>query len=271
MLLHGFPDFSYGWREQMPAIAAAGFRAVAPDMRGYNRSDKPRGVAAYDLAHLADDIAALIGALGHDRAHAVIGHDWGGIVAWQLAATHRELVDRLVIVNAPHPRVLRRELRTLDQLVRSSYAVFFQLPVLPELLLRANGYALVLRALRREVHRPGALTDADVERHRDALAQPGALTAMLNYYRATGRRMIGLRRPRRRASSLTVQPTLIVWGDLDPFLNQRFVEGLEQWVPALRVVRFPTAGHWVHLDEPERVNAEITGFLTESLASRSST
>ena len=144
LLLHGFPDFWYGWRRQLPALAAAGFRAVAPDLRGYNLSERPARVADYRIERLADDVAALVRALGADRAH-VVGHDWGGLIAWQLAMRHPQVVDRLAILNAPHPARFRRLLLDPRQGLRSWYVAFFQLPWLPERVLGANGR----RALRR--------------------------------------------------------------------------------------------------------------------------
>jgi pimeloyl-ACP methyl ester carboxylesterase len=267
LLLHGFPDFSYGWRYQIEALAAAGYRAVAPDLRGYNLSSKPRRVGAYDLPVLAADVVALVRALGEERASAIVGHDWGGVIAWHVAERHPEVLDRLVILNSPHPAAFARELRTLDQLARSSYVFFFQLPWLPELVLRGDGsYAPLLGALRRMVRRPDAITAADLERHRDALAQPGALTAALNYYRAFGRRM--LRRALRNGTpaptdrSATVQaPTLLLWGERDPALSPRLAQGLERWVPHLEVHRFHDAGHWVQLDETEAVNDLLIRWL----------
>jgi pimeloyl-ACP methyl ester carboxylesterase len=275
LLLHGFPDFSYGWRYQLAALAAAGYRAVAPDLRGYNRSSKPRRVAAYDLPVLGADVAALVRALGEERAAAIVGHDWGGVIAWLVAEQRPELLDRLVILNAPHPAAFARELATPDQLARSAYVFFFQLPWLPERVLRAGGsYAPLLRALRRMVKRPGALTSADLARHRDALAQPGALTAALNYYRAFGRRLarraarrtlarlFGGRRAARGEPRTTVQaPTLLLWGERDPALGPRLTEGLERWVPRLEVRRFPEAGHWVQLDEPDAVSEAIVEWV----------
>jgi len=275
LFLHGFPDFSYGWRHQLTALAAAGYRAVAPDLRGYNRSSKPRRVAAYDLPVLGADVAALVRALGEERAAAIVGHDWGGVIAWHVAEQRPELLERLVILNAPHPAAFARELATPDQVARSAYVFFFQLPWLPEFVLRAGGsYAPLLRALRRMVKRPGAMTDTDLARRRDALAQPGALTAALNYYRAFGRRLA--RRAVRRAiarlfggagagrgeRSATVQaPTLLLWGERDPALGVRLTEGLERWVPRLEVRRFPKAGHWVQLDEPDVVSEAIVEWV----------
>ena len=268
LLLHGFPDFSYGWRYQIGALAAAGFRVVAPDLRGYNRSSKPRRVAAYAVPVLAADVVALVGALGEPRARAVVGHDWGGVLAWHLAERHPALLERLVVINAPHPVAFARELRTPSQLTRSLYVLFFQLPWLPELVLRGGGdYAPLLGALRRMVRRPGALTGADLARHRAALAEPGALTAALNYYRAFGRRAAfgGLRRGlagRGDAEPRRIDiPTLLLWGDRDPALSPRLTTGLAPWVPQLRVRHFPDAGHWPQLDAPNAVNEELVGWL----------
>lgn len=255
LLLHGFPDFWYTWRRQLPAIAAGGFRAVAPDLRGYGLSGRPRGLGAYRMDVLAADVAALVGHLGAERA-SVVGHDWGGAIAWNLPRYEPGLVERLVILNSPHPRAFAREIRTADQLRRSWYIFFFQLPLVPEALLGARGHALLERPFRRLL-RKGALTAEDLALYREAWARPGALTAMLDYYRAAFRR-----RPPRRPSRIET-PALLVWGERDPFLGPRLTEGLERWVPDLRVERIPAAGHWVHLEEPERVNRLILDFLGE--------
>jgi pimeloyl-ACP methyl ester carboxylesterase len=253
VLLHGFPEFWYEWRHQIPALAAAGFRVVAPDMRGYNLSDKPEGVERYRVELLVEDVAGLVRHLGAERAH-VVGHDWGGVVAWYFAMLRPALLDRLVVLNAPHPAAFAREIVKPDQMLRSAYAGFFQLPAVPELALRAGDFALLERVLRTEPARPGAFTDADVERYKEAFAQPGALTASLNYYRAFARQD----RPEVRAIAA---PTLLVWGEKDPHLVVRLTEGLEEWVPGIRVERIPEASHWVAADEPERVNRLLAGFL----------
>ena len=253
VLLHGFPEFWYEWRHQIPALAAAGFRVVAPDMRGYNLSDKPAGVEAYRIQPLVEDVAGLVRHLGAERAH-VVGHDWGGVVAWWFAMLRPELLDRLAILNAPHPAAFAREIVKPDQMLRSAYAGFFQLPAVPELALRAADFALLERVLRTEPARPGAFTDADVERYKEAFARPGALTASLNYYRAFARSGKPPVRP-------IAAPTLLVWGEKDPHLVVRLTEGLEEWVPGIRVERIPEASHWVAADEPERVNRLLAGFL----------
>jgi pimeloyl-ACP methyl ester carboxylesterase len=255
VLLHGFPEFWYGWRRQIPALAAAGFRVVAADMRGYNLSDKPEGVDRYRVELLVEDVAGLVRHLGAERAH-VVGHDWGGVVAWYFAMLRPERLDRLVVLNAPHPAAFAREIRKPDQMLRSAYAGFFQLPAVPEAALRAGGFALLERVFRTGPARPGAFTGEDVERYKEALARPGALTAALNYYRAFARREKPEVRP-------IAAPTLLVWGEKDPHLVVRLAEGLEEWVPRVRVERLPEASHWVAADEPERVSGLIAGFLRE--------
>jgi epoxide hydrolase 4 len=253
VLLHGFPEFWWGWRRQLPALAQAGFRAVAPDLRGYNFSEKPSGIAAYRAEALAADVAALIRALGVERAH-LVGHDWGGVVAWYVAMLHPERVDRLVVMNAPHPAAFRRALRRGPQALRSWYAAFFQLPSLPEAALRAGRFRLLGRVFAAGAGRRGVFTEEEIARYREAAARPGALTAMLNYYRAAVRFP---RPPTRRI----LHPALLVWGERDRALGVELTRGLEPWVPHLRVERLPEAGHWVQHEAPERVNALLTGFL----------
>lgn len=257
VLLHGFPEFWYSWREQIPALAAAGFRVVAPDMRGYAASEKPPGVRAYRIETLVVDVAGLIAHIGAARA-AVVGHDWGGGVAWATAMLRPDLVNKLVVLNAPHPGALVREFRRdPKQLLRSWYIFAFQVPVVPELLFALGDYAVLRRVLRTEPVRPGAFTAADIRRYRDAIAAPGARTAAINYYRAAVR---GARRTAGDTPPIAA-PTLLVWGMHDPYLGPGLTENLEGWVPHLRVERLPGASHWVQHDEPERVNALLREFL----------
>jgi pimeloyl-ACP methyl ester carboxylesterase len=259
VLLHGFPEFWYEWRHQIPALAAAGFRVVAPDLRGYNRSAKPAGIGSYRLEELVRDVAGLIRYLGAERA-AVAGHDWGGLIAWYLAMLRPEVVDRLIVLNAPHPAAFARELRSPAQLLRSSYALFFQLPWLPEAVLRAGDFALLQRIFRTQPVRRGAYTGDDIQRYKDALRQPGALTAAINYYRAALRR--SLVRAKRDVSRID-HPTLLIWGERDRYLNIRLTQGLEEWVPGIRVERIREASHWVPVDAPELVNRLLIDFLDE--------
>ncbi|HYH82625.1 MAG TPA: alpha/beta fold hydrolase [Longimicrobium sp.] len=264
LLLHGFPEFWYGWRNQIPALAAAGFRVVAPDMRGYNLSDKPKGVRSYGAELLTDDVAGLIRHLGAERAH-VAGHDWGGVLGWRLGMRRPELVERLVIINAPHPAVFGRELKHPRQLLRSWYAGFFQLPLLPEAAFRANDHALLERVFRNSPRRPGAYTDEDIRLYKEAVSQPGALTAMLNYYRAFGRNTLRGKSDGEGAGGdgIVRRPTLVIWGEQDTALTTHNLDGLERYVPDLRIERIPEASHWVPADAPERVNRLMIDFFRD--------
>jgi len=256
LLLHGFPEFWYSWRHQIPALAAAGFHVLAPDLRGYNLSDKPSGVPAYRLEILLEDVVGLIRHAGEEKA-IIVGHDWGGVLAWHLAMYHPQVVEKLIVLNAPHPAAYWRELRSWEQLRKSWYVLFFQVPGLPEQLLGAGDYDALDRMLRRKPVHPEAFTAEDVRLYKQALSRPGALTAALNYYRA-------LRYPDKRTAQDTAPirvPTLLLWGEQDSYLSPRLTEGLGRWVPDLRVVRFPDASHFVQNDVPERVNRLMIDFL----------
>jgi len=264
VLLHGFPEFWYSWRRQLPALADAGYRVVAPDMRGYNRSEKPRGVAEYRVEKLAGDVAELIDRCGAASAR-VVGHDWGGVVAWETAIRRPEVVERLAVLNAPHPGRYRRALgRDPDQWRRSWYALAFQLPRLPEFFLGARGGAGVAKLLR-ETAGPDTFDATDLRRYREAASRPGALTAVVNYYRAAlrggigeeARVLLGGGRPDREVSV----PTLLLWGDDDPALGTALATGLDEWVPDLRVEHFPEATHWLQNDRPEAVNQRLAAFF----------
>ncbi len=261
ILLHGFPEFWYAWRHQVPALAAAGFRAVAPDLRGYNFSDTPRGVSAYRIETLLADLEGLIDQLGggaNAKAH-VVGHDWGGVLAWFAPLFHPERLLSLTLLNAPHPLAFRRELRTNPaQRRKSSYVFFFQLPWLPERRIRAGNFAVLERMLRRDPVSPGAFTDEDIRLYKEALARPGALTAAVNYYRAAFRFP-----PRVRGRTWPEDlRTLLVWGERDRYLGPGLLEGLDRWVPRLTVERIADASHWVQADAPQRVNELLIRFLT---------
>jgi epoxide hydrolase 4 len=252
VLLHGFPEFSYGWRHQLPALAAAGFRALAPDLRGYGRSPKPPRVADYRIDALASDVADLIRGECGGRAH-VVGHDWGGVIAWWLAMHHPDAVDRLVVLNAPHPAAYFRELRRPAQLLRAWYVLFFQLPWLPEFAMRFDDFA----ALRRLFKGEAGFSDNAVERYVEAFADRRSLTGAVNYYRAAFREGQALPRRVRRIDA----PTLLIWGERDRYLVPELARGLDPWVSNLRVERLPEATHWVQHDEPDRVNRLLVEFL----------
>jgi epoxide hydrolase 4 len=257
LLLHGFPQFWYQWRHQIPALVEAGFRVVAPDMRGYNLSDKLPGVRAYRVELLARDVERLILACG-ERTATVVGHDWGAIVAWIAAMRHPERVQRLAILNVPHPARFLEGLLSPMQLLRSSYIFFFQIPRLPEKVIRAGDFALLRSVLGRDPVQSEAFAAEDIERYVEAMAQPGALTATLNYYRAL------LRKPgETRALLQRVEaPVLVIWGERDRFLSRRLAEPPHLWVPNLvRVKRLPDASHWVAEDRPLEVNTLLLDFL----------
>lgn len=260
VLLHGFPEFWYSWRYQFPVLAEH-LRVVAPDQRGYNLTEKPPH--GYDIETLTTDVAALIRALGYQRAH-VVGHDWGGAVAWWLAITRPELVDRLVIMNAPHPATFRQAMQNnWRQRLRSWYMLFFQLPRLPEAAFRLGDYWALEQSFRRDTTRPEAFTDEVMARYKQAASRPGALTAMINWYRealglstwrATGRRDLILR-----------VPTLVIWGERDRYLGRELNDDLRRWVPELTLRYIPDASHWVQQDRPEEVNRYLLEFLVDEI------
>jgi pimeloyl-ACP methyl ester carboxylesterase len=247
LLLHGFPECRESWRRQLPALAGLGWRAVAPDMRGYGESSRPEGVEAYRIEALVADVAALFEALGA-RRRILIGHDWGGAIAWAAALSGVPL-DGLVILNAPHPARFAEALRTWDQRRRSWYMAFFQLPWLPEALLtRGQGRPLMRDLQRQSQNFPPEL----LEQMRRNIVAPGAATAMLNYYRANVRR-IAHAAPAKRIEV----PTLLIWGEEDVYLSPQLASGLEPYLADLAVRRLPAVSHWVQQDAPDAVNSLI--------------
>ncbi len=256
VLLHGFPEFWYSWRHQLPALANAGYRVVAPDQRGYNRSDKPPRISDYSVDRLATDVCELITHLGHESA-IVVGHDWGAMVAWVLAMMYPELVDRLAILNVPHPVRMSQGLRTLQQLRKSWYIGFFQLPFLPELAAKAGDFAWLRKLFERDPRNPGAFTPDDIERYVDAFRQPGAMRAAINWYRAAARFDL------KSVLSVIETETLVIWGVHDTALGEELADPPSRWVKNARVERLD-ASHWVQCDAPERVNSLLLHFLAES-------
>ena len=252
LLLHGFPESWYGWRHQIPALAGAGYRVWAPDQRGYNRSGAPRGVEPYALDTLTDDALALLDLAGVESAR-VVAHDWGAVVAWWLALRDPERVDRLAVLNVPHPLAFRRLLRRPStQWLRSWYMAFFQLPRLPEAaLLRFGTWAL------RRTSAPGTFSDADLARYRRGWARPGRASGMLAWYRA-----MRSHPPGRLPDGPTVRPpTLVVWGDADVALDPRLAQMSVDLCADGRLVRLPGVSHWVQHEAPEAVNRELLSFL----------
>jgi pimeloyl-ACP methyl ester carboxylesterase len=255
ILLHGFPESARAWRRIMRPLGERGFRVVAPDMRGYGDSDVPDGIEAYALDRLVADIIGLADALGV-QSFALAGHDWGGIVAWAVAARHPERVRRLVILNAPHPDIMAGEMRRHPgQMLRSWYVGFFQFPRLPEKMLSAFGFRALRRSLLR-TSRPGAFDAADIAAYVEQWAKPGRLTAMLNYYRA-------LRLTRAPLGRISV-PTLILWGMKDRFLGAHLAVASAAMCDDAKIVRFNEDTHWIHHEDSRRVAAQIAGFAQES-------
>jgi pimeloyl-ACP methyl ester carboxylesterase len=259
VLLHGFPEMSHSWRHQLPALAGAGFHAVAPDLRGYGGSDRPTAVEAYAARALVGDVAGLIRALGHESAH-VVGHDWGGSLAWGLAGASPEMVRSLTILNAPQGPVsarLRREDRS--QQAKSWYMLLFQFPGVAEAWLSDDDFAN-LRRFVFDTAAPEAFPPADREAFVDALRRDGALTAALNYYRANMPPASWLRDPP-DPPEIAV-PTMIVWGEADAYMDPVLLERSAATVTGpLRVERLPGVSHWVQQEAPDRVNELLLDFL----------
>jgi pimeloyl-ACP methyl ester carboxylesterase len=255
ILLHGFPEFWYSWRRQIPFLAGKGFRVWAPDQRGYNDSDKPKGIAAYNIDTLSDDVIGLIDAAGRDKV-LLVGHDWGAAVAWWTAMRHPERFHKLGILNVPHPVVMQKHLRgNLAQLKKSWYILFFQLPFLPELMFtRDNGKSMA--AMLQKTSRPGAFTDEDLGRYREAWAKPGAVTAMINWYRA-----FLWTKPHRPESIRIKVPTRLIWGAHDMALGREMAQPSIDLCDKGELIFLEDATHWVHHDEPDRVNALLEEFL----------
>lgn len=262
VLLHGFPEMWWSWRYQLDALASAGFRVIAPDQRGYGETDKH---GPYDLDTLAQDICHLIEAVAGRQAVKIVGHDWGGAVAWHLASQRREFVERVAVLNCPHPAVMRKALlnrASWEQVKRSWYMFFFQLPFLPEYFLTKDDAAIMPRTLRASSVDRTHWTDDDVRPFQDAIQRPGAASAMLGWYRAAIRD--GLRRPfsQPKYPPITCETTLI-WGKGDPALDYDvLVPGTEAFAPKMKIVPIEGAGHFVQSERPDEVNSALVKFLS---------
>ena len=254
VLLHGFPEFWYGWHRQIGPLAAAGFRVIVPDQRGYNLSSKPSGVSAYALTELVSDVIAIADQLGQQRI-LLAGHDWGAAVAWSAALLHPQRIAKLAVVNVPHPSVMRKFLNTrFRQFRRSWYMFFFQLPWLPEALLAASNYRSAARSLLRS-SRPGTFSPEDLVQYRAAWSQPGALTATINWYRA-------LFRFRTKFTNRTVHvPTRILWGERDAFLLPEMAQESLRYCDNAELFTFADATHWLQHEEPARVSELLIDFF----------
>jgi epoxide hydrolase 4 len=256
VLLHGFPEFWYSWRHQIPVLAEQGYRVVAPDLRGYNETEKPE--RGYDVPTLLRDIVGLIAGLGEERA-VVVGHDWGGALAWQFAMDYPQMTTQLIILNAPHPGIFQRDLFHFRQLLRSWYIFAFQLPWLPEYWLLRNNANEIGRMLRTAAFQKDAFPRSETVKYQQAMSKPGATKAALSYYRQAFRRISHIYR--RKNLQITV-PTLVIWGEHDIALDITLLDGLEYWVPDLHIKRISDSGHWVQQEQPAKVNQYMLEFLS---------
>ena len=269
ILLHGFPEFWYSWRHQLSALGKQ-FHVVAPDMRGYNLSEKPPRVEDYSTDLLAGDVIGLIDHFGAKKA-AIVGHDWGAGVAWAVAQKYPERVSKLAVLQVPPAAAWRANL-SFGQLLRCWYMFFFQLPRVPEWAIRRNSFRGLDRVFKEKVGRLGSFTDDDVEIYREALGQPGALTSAINYYRANVFRIM-----RGSKTAATTEPsgekgkgkdrrirvpTLFIFGEQDIAILPQTVRGVENYIDApYREVRIPDSGHWVQNEAVKEVNTALMEFL----------
>lgn len=258
VLLHGFPEFWYAWRRQIPEIAKH-FKVVVPDLRGYGQTDRPLSIADYRMSLLTADIEGLIKGLGYANAH-IVGHDWGGAIAWKMALDHPEVVGRLVVLNCPHPVMFARAMKSnYKQMLRSWYILFFQTPYLPELSFKLFPKQIVNMLFRKSVIRKDTFSDADIATYRQALEKPGAFRAMINYYRAAFRKDQKKERSRREI----IAPTLLIWGEEDTALGKEMTKGMEPLFDGeFKLHYIPHCGHWVNEEQPAEVNRLIIDHLT---------
>lgn len=258
LLLHGFPELNFSWRHQMPQLAELGYRVWAPNQRGYGKSSRPQGIEAYSADRIVADAAALADASGARRV-TLIAHDWGGAIAWQFAVSRARPLARLVVMNCPHPACFAREIRTWKQLRKSWYMFLFQLPKLPEAMLTANGGRAVRRAFLDSAANPARFPPEDLDVYARAATEPGAMTAMVNWYRAAARNRTLTSQA--RGYPVIETPTLLVWGEADIALDIATIDGTDRYVRDLTVRRLPGISHWVQNDAADEVNAILRDWL----------
>lgn len=259
LLLHGFPENWYSWRHQIPFLAE-GFKVVAPDMRGYNLTDKPPSVEDYRISNLVQDVASLIEAFGSRSAN-VVGHDWGGAVAWVFAASHPEMLNRLAVLNCPHPALFARNIASNPrQLLRSWYMFFFQIPALPEAVMRSFDYFPIRRVFRDWAIDKDAFSDQEIERLAEGVAQPGSLRSSMNYYRAMLRDR-GFLRMRKDFPTIE-KPTMLIWAEEDRALGKELTYGMDPYFSDTFEIKYiPDCSHWVQQERPLLVNQYLGEFL----------
>jgi pimeloyl-ACP methyl ester carboxylesterase len=257
LLLHGFPELAFSWRHQIAALATVGYEVWAPNLRGYGESSKPPKVADYSIDHLLADVAALIDESGRDDV-TLVGHDWGAAQAWMFAIRRVRPLQRLVIMNVPHPACMRRELRRVRQLLKSWYIFFFQIPWLPERLLCARRAKAVGDVFTKSAVDRSRFPDEVTDVYREAALRPGAMRSMVNYYRAALR---GARRSADEEFAVIETPTLLLWGLEDVALSKETTDGTDEYVADLTMRFLPDVSHWVQQEAPETVNAMLLAWL----------
>lgn len=260
LCLHGFPELNYSWRHQLPMLADAGYEAWAPNLRGYGASSRPQGVDNYHIDRLMEDVAALIDVSGKNCV-VLIAHDWGAIIAWQFAIENRRKLEKLIICNVPHPGPLQQAMSNgLAQIKKSWYVLFFQIPRLPEFVLGLNGAKAIGEIFRKTSVDSSMFPPEVTEVYRQNARQPGALTAMINYYRALlrGRKAVAA-----RGMQIITVPTLMIWGEEDVALTKESTFGTEQYASDFRIRYLPRVSHWVQQEAPLQVNAMIEAFLAD--------
>lgn len=257
LMLHGFPEFWYSWRHQISEFSTA-YHTVAVDLRGYNDSDKPEGVEAYRMSKLIKDVKGVIEGLGYQDC-ILVAHDWGGAIAWNFAYAYPEMVEKLIVLNIPHPAKFAAGLRTPQQLLKSWYIFAFQLPLLPEFLFQLNDYQAIREAFSGMAINKAAFSEADLNAYRDAAAKPGALTSMINYYRG----LLQLLFDNTQQPQWTVLdiPTLTIWGENDTALGKELTYGTEAYVRDWQIKYIPNCSHWVQQEQPTLVNQYIQEFI----------
>jgi pimeloyl-ACP methyl ester carboxylesterase len=254
LMLHGFPEFWYSWRYQIPEFAKY-FQVVAVDLRGYNDSDKPKEQSAYVMDEFIKDVEGVIKGLGHEKC-VLVGHDWGGAIAWYFAYTYPQMLEKLIVLNIPHPAKFSQGMRTPQQLLKSFYIFLFQLPWLPEFLIEFSDYQLLENAFQGMAVDKSAFTAADINAYKHAAAKPGALTAMLNYYRNIFQQNLF-----NSSWGILEVPTLMIWGENDSALGKELSYGTEAYVRDFRIRYISNCSHWVQQEKPELVNQYMREFL----------
>lgn len=258
ILLHGFPEFWYGWKKQISTLAEAGYRVIVPDQRGYNLSEKPTDVEEYTIDKLRDDVIGLIEFFGREKA-TVIGHDWGALVAWHLASTRASYVDKIIPINVPHPAVfMRNVMKHLTQMVRSSYILFFQTPKIPEKFLSSNHYK-AMKNMMLISSNTGAFTHEDLQQYEASWSQRNALTSMINWYRAMPAGTMGQISNR----EVTV-PVRMIWGRKDHFLSLTLAKESIKMCSDGKLTMVQEATHWIHHEQPDVLNKLILKAINEA-------